>query len=154
MTIYASGRFVIPSVPFVGICVTPIRENASQSMVVNVSSCCVQKITPCIAQGAAKTFNFVDAPTVDYSGCSEITFDVWTKRPGPSATNVLSVSLTGGDITLPNDYTFGFSIDNATSAAIPAGKLYCEAWVTVSAGERRLVGAGSFDVIDTRKYDA
>lgn len=133
------------------VCAIPIRENDSQTIQVRNMICCVQKIEPCIVQAAAKTFQFVDVTTEDYSTATEITFDAW--RTSISGTSILSYSLTGGDITLVNDYTFQLTIGNADSASLPAGTHHCEAWVTLSGGERRCVGRGRFRVVDSRKHD-
>lgn len=153
MSIRPSNRIVLASVPALAVCVTRVKEITEQTTRVDVMSCCVKHIDVCIPQGAAKVFKFQDEATVDYSGASEITFDVWDSvRDG--STNRLSLSMTGGDITLPNDYTFQFTLDGATTYDLPYGKLHCEAWVTLSGGEQRLVGAGVFEVVNTRKYDA
>ena len=133
------------------VCPIPIREHASQSIQVRNMTCCVQKVAPCIVQSAAKSFQFIDVATQDYSTASEITFDIW--RSSISGANLLSYSLTGGEITLVNDYTFQLTIGNTDSAALPAGTHHCEAWVTLSGGERRCVGRGRFRVIDSRKHD-
>jgi hypothetical protein len=114
-------------------------------------ACCVQTISPCIVQGAAKVLDFTDNDTEDYSGATEITFDIW--QGGVNGASLLSYSLTGTDITLINDYTFRASISNSDSASLPAGRHHCEAWVTLSGGERRCVGLGRFEVTDSRKHD-
>ncbi|MDX1489438.1 MAG: hypothetical protein R3268_14605 [Acidiferrobacterales bacterium] len=111
---------------------------------------CSQTLNLCIAQGADKTFSLFDASTVDYSSATEITFDIWESVTGAS---VLSKSLTGGDIVLSNAYTFTFDITGAESLAMSATTKHCEAWVTLSGGERRQVGSGRFKVQDTRKFD-
>lgn len=129
-----------------------IRERAVQRVGVNVAINCSKEITPCVAQGAAKTFKFEDEATVDYSGATEITFDVW--QNGIGGASLLSVSLSGSQITLPETNIFQFTLDNAASLALPKGRHWCEAWVTLSGGERRLVGSGWFEVQDTRKHDA
>ena len=131
-------------------CVEVIRENAAQTLKVDFMDCCVKKISPCMAQSADKTFSFQDADTVDYSLATEITFDIWQ---GIGGVSLYSGSLTGGEITLVNDYTFSLTIDNTDSSTFPKGNQHCEAWVTLSGGERRCVGSGPFQVIDTRKYD-
>lgn len=151
MAIRFSTRTVLP-VGGIAQCPVPIRENDSQTIQVRIMACCVQDISPCIVQGAAKIFSFADNDTVDYSGASEITFDVWQNKI--SGTSLLSYSLTGGEITLANDYTFQMTIGNTDSLALPAGRHHCEAWVTLAGGERRCVGLGRFEVIDSRKHDA
>lgn len=114
-------------------------------------SCCIKNIDPCIAQNADKTFSFVDSVDVDYSLATEITFDVWENIT--TGAILLSKSLTGGSITLVNDYTFTLNVTDAESGAMTKGRKHSEAWVTLSGGERRCVGSGPFTVIDTRKFD-
>lgn len=146
-----SNRIVLPSSPFIPPCDTPVREIATQNVRVSVANCCIWDVEMCLPQGADKTFTMTDSEAVDYTGALEITFDVWTAKA--AGTSLLSYSLTGGDISLVTDYRFTFSIDSATSEALAAGRWYCEAWVTLSDGRRRIVGAGPFIVEDTRKYD-
>jgi hypothetical protein len=134
------------------VCVYTIRENATQTARIDYMSCgCSQQLDICIAQGADKTFTLQDATTVDYSSATEITFDIWESVNGGAS--VLSFSLTGGDIVLANAYSFTFDISGTESAAMTATRKHCEAWVTLSGGERRMVGAGAFRVQDTRKFD-
>lgn len=133
-------------------CPEAIRENGSQTMEVRFMGCdCIADLAPCIAQSADKTFRFEDQATADYSLASEITFDIW--QGGIAGSSLYSGSLTGGQITLIADNIFALTITGATSNAFPIGVHYCEAWVTLSGGERRMVGAGRFRVIDTRKHD-
>lgn len=112
---------------------------------------CIQKIKLCIAQGADKTFQLIGPSTDDYSSATEITFDVWESVNGGAS--VLSKSLTGASLTLLNDYTIQFDISNSESGALSRGNKHCEAWITLSGGDRRCVGAGIFQVQDTRKFD-
>lgn len=147
----ASGRAVLSSSPARVVCDIAVKENAICNVRVSVAACCTKEIDICIAQSAAKTIRFTDAETADYSGATEITFDVWERSI--EGASLLSVSLTGGDISLIADNQFQFTIDNATSQALAAGTHYCEAWVTLSSGARRLVGQGKFKVEDTRKHD-
>lgn len=115
-------------------------------------TCCLRVIKPCLAQGAAVTFQFKDVnAATDFTGASEITFDIW--QGGIAGTPLLSKTLSGGDITLPDNRIFQLIVTNAESQALPRGRHHCEAWVTLSGGERRLVGAGPFLVKDTRKHD-
>lgn len=151
MALRFSNRLVLPSVPFVPPCDTPVREIATQNVRVSVANCCIWDVEMCLPQGADKTFTMTDSETVDYTGAQEITFDIWTAKAG--GTSLLSYSLSGGEITLVNDYRFTFTIDGATSENLPSGRKYCEAWVTLSDGRRRIVGAGPFTIEDTRKYD-
>lgn len=111
---------------------------------------CVQKLDLCIAQNADKQFILQDAATVDYSSATEITFDIWESKDGAS---VLSFSMTGGDIVLSSNNAFTFDVSNSESGAMTPTRKYCEAWVTVPGSVRRMVGAGGFRVIDTRKHD-
>lgn len=133
-------------------CTVRIRENAKSNVRVRFMSCdCVQEISECIAQNADKGFNFTDTDATDYSLAAEITFDIWEKNK--AGFNVYSASLTGGEITLIADNVFTLTIDNAASGALPLGRNYCEAWVTMLGGKQRMVGSGVFTVIDTRKHD-
>lgn len=152
MAIRFSNRVVLPTGTVLAVCTEAIQQNDTQIMAVSVMACCVKQLDPCIVQGAAKVMQFRDAATEDYSGATEITFDVW--QGGIGGTSLLSYSLTGTDITLVNDYTFQLTINNTDSASLPAGSHHCEAWVTMAGGERRCVGLGRFKVIDSRKYDA
>lgn len=145
-----SNRIVLISIPL-AVCAIPIRENGVQIMEVSVSNCCVQEIEPCIVQGASKTLQFRDAATVDYSDASEITFDIWAGNIGGAS--IYSETFTGGGVTLADTNIFQVTITNAESAAFAAGRHYCEAWVTLSTGERRCVGLGRFTVTDSRKHD-
>lgn len=113
-------------------------------------TCSIQDLDLCIAQGADKNYQLYDLPSVDYSLASEITFDI-LERIGDAT--VLTKTLSGGDITLVNDYTFSFTITGTESGAMTATRKYCEAWVTLSGGARRIVGAGWFTVEDTGKHD-
>lgn len=150
MSIRPSGRIVLGAIPL-AVCVHRIKENASQIVRVNVADCCVKDIRPCVVQGAAKVFQFVDAETVDYGDASEITFDVWQNNI--AGTSILSKTLSGSDITIADANIFQFTLTNAQSAALPAGVHHCEAWVTLSTGDRRCVGLGYFTVEDARKHD-
>lgn len=118
-------------------------------------ACCIHDIDLCIPRGAAKTFTFTDRETVDFSDADAITFQVWNKPPGQSGeTTLLDLSVAGGDITLVTDYEYRFTLAKAVSLALPAGKWWCETWVTLSTGDPRLVGAGRFEVEETRGQDA
>ncbi len=113
-------------------------------------ACCIKKLNMCIAQNADKTYLMADKPSIDFSSATEITFDIWETFGGA---NILSFSLTGGDITLANDFTYTFDISAAESGAMSATRKYCETWITLSGGERQIAGAGVFNVEDTRKFD-
>mgnify|MGYP001599916845 CR=1 FL=1 len=132
-------------------CPMRVAEITTQNIRVEFMSCCIQKISPCIPQGADKTLSFYDASTVDYSLATEITFDVWETVAG--GVSLLSKSLSGATITLVNDYTFTLTISDVESGALTKGSKHCEAWVTAAGGERYCVGAGQFKVVDTRKFD-
>lgn len=147
-----SSRIVIQALPVIPPCEVAVRARLEQQMQVNAMSCCKWPISPCIVQGQTKTFVFVDDPTVDYTGASQITFDIWNRSI--SGASLLSYSLTGGQILLPADNKFSLVIDNSVSLSLPAGRHYCEAWVTLSTGEPVPVGMGQFTVEDSRKYDA
>ena len=151
MSMVISPRIVLPALAGVVICTHRIKENATQTARIDYMSCgCSQELDLCIAQSADKTFNLQDATTIDYSTATEVTFDVWESISG---TSVITKTLTGGDITLANAYTFTFDITGTESNAMSATTKYCEAWVTLSSGERRMVGKGRFKVEDTRKHD-
>jgi hypothetical protein len=145
------GRVVLASSPALLVCNIGIRQNDTQTLGVRAMKCCTKEINPCIAENADKTLNFVDLDTVDYSGATEITFDVW--QNGQGGTNVVSKSLTGGTITLAEDHRFTCNITATDSDAMGPGHHWCEAWVTLSGGEKRLVGAGRFKCENTRKHD-
>jgi hypothetical protein len=150
MSIRPSGRIVVQTIPL-AVCIERVRENATQTIGVNVASCCAKDIDLCLVQGAAKTFQFRDAETVDYSGASEITFDIWQRTIGGPL--LLSKSKTGGDILTPDGHIFQFTLGNSESAGLPKGRHHCEAWVTLATGQRRCVGIGRFEVQDSRKHD-
>lgn len=150
MPIIVPGRIVLATSPAMAVCTASIAENATQTARIEVMSCCIKDLDLCIPQNAAKTFILQDATTVDYSGATEITFDVWESIGGAA---VIGKSLTGGGIILTNAYTMTFSLTGAESGAMTPTKKYCEVWVTLSTGERRIAGAGPFRVEDTRKHD-
>lgn len=150
MTIAVGRRVTLPNLAGSVVCINMIDQNASQTIGIDYMSCCIKKLDMCIAQNADKQFSMQDSSSVDFSSASEITFDIWESISG---TSVLSKSLTGGDITLVNDYTFQFDVTNSESGAMSATRKYCEAWVTLSGGDRQCVGAGLFEVKDTRKHD-
>ena len=151
MTIRPSGRVVVPTVPGVPVCTYRTKSYALHIERFTFMACCVKRLDLCIAQGADKTFRFVESET-DLTGVSEITFDIWAGNI--NGTSLVSLSLTGSDITVPDPEFFQFSIDRTTSGNLAAGRHYCEAWVTSSEGDRLIVGAGKFEVQDTRKHDA
>lgn len=150
MSIRPSGRIVLQSIPL-AVCIEQVRARGTQTIGINVASCCAKEISPCLVQGAAKTFQFRDLEGVDYTGATEITFDIWQNNIAGSS--LLSKTETGGDITVADGHIFQFTISNAESAALPKGRHHCEAWVTLSTGERRCVGIGRFEVQDSRKHD-
>lgn len=131
-------------------CIERISEDAEQTFKVGFMSCKIQEISPFIAQNASKTFSF-KSTSDDYSLATEITFDVW--QGNISGSPIYSASLTGGQITLVADGQFSLTITSAQSGALPIGRHYCEAWVTLPGNARRPVGIGRFQVIDTRKFD-
>jgi hypothetical protein len=146
-----SQRLVVSDSPGVGLCRVAIREMATQKIRVSVMSCCYFKTDICVAQGSARTLSFHDMEDVDYTGASEITFDVW--QGGIEGESLLSFALSAGTITLAADNVFQAILSGAASLALPVGSHHSEAWVTLSSGVRRLVGMGKFTVIDTRKHD-
>lgn len=114
-------------------------------------ACCVQKIDLCIAQASDKQFVFTDSDDVDYGLVSDIRFGVWENST--TGAELISKTLIGGDIALINNHSFSLSIDNTESAALTKGTKYCEVWVIQTGGDRNIVGAGPFSVIDTREFD-
>jgi len=115
-----------------------------------MTDCCSQQFSMCLLQGTDKTFLLTDRSTADFSSATEVTFDVWAS---PTGTSLLSYSLTGGEISIVDDYKISFAIPNSTSTGLSAGRKYAEAWVTFADGTR--IGAkGVFIVQDTRKHDA
>lgn len=133
-------------------CTLAVRENGTQVIGVRYMYCDgIYRIEPVIAQNADKLFQLKDTQSTDYSLADEITFDIW--QGSISGPNLFSTSLTGGGIIVPADNIISFEIDSATSGAFPIGRQYCEAWVTISGGFRRCIGAGPFTVKDTRKFD-
>lgn len=149
MTLTIPKRIVLPALVGRVICVARIKQNARQVSRINYMACCSQKLNLCMAQYSDKTFVFQDSATVDYSSATEITFDIWESLNGAA---VLSKSLTGGSVTLANNYSFQVDVSNVESGAMSATRKYCEAWVTLSGGDRHMVGSGVFAVIDTRKF--
>lgn len=147
-----SGRIVIPSLPADVICVVEVTQNETQTVAINMAACKSTNLDLCIDQAADKTFQFVDSGGALVSGASEINFFVWANSG--TGTLLISKSLSGGSIIVPNDTTFTLSISNTESAALTPGMKYCTAWVTTSSGKRLNVGKGGFDVIDTRGFDA
>jgi len=122
----------------------------SQIVRTRMSDCCSSRFEMCILQNADKSFVLTDSTSSDFSTATEITFDVWNSISG---TNLLSYSLTGGELSVVDDYKISFTIPNADSAELPPGRRYAEAWVTFADGTR--IGAkGVFIVQDTRKHDA
>lgn len=113
---------------------------------------CIRKISLCIGQNNDKNFDLYDVNTEDYTAATEIVFAVYNRVNDPDPA-LLTKTLTGGDITLLNPYTFRFSISNAESGALTQGMKYCEAWVELAGGDKFTVGAGPFHVQDTRYFD-
>lgn len=132
-------------------CPVPIREQASQTIKVNIVNCSYQKIDVTIVQGADKSFIFQDQLTADYSNATEITVDVWENNINGSS--IYSASLTGSDITLISDSSFTMTIDSSESELFPRGNHYIEIWVTLPGTVKRAVGIGRFRVVDSRKQD-
>lgn len=134
-------------------CYHAIKKISTITGAISLTTCCVKKLNICLAQNADVTVQLLDADSVDYSTATELTFDIWDKRPGAAgATNKYSVSLTGGGITLPSTNIWQFTIADTDSGAMN-GNNWCEAWATLSGGEQVLVGAGVVEVRDTRKHD-
>jgi hypothetical protein len=115
-------------------------------------SCCVKNMTPCIAQGADKDFEFRDNETVDLSSASEASFSIW--RRNISGALLFSATLANSKLVFVNDYTLRATVTGAESLAFPSGSHHCELWVTMAGGEKYLLAAGRFKVTDTRKHDA
>lgn len=151
MTMAIPSDVALPVLAGAVFCVEKIKENATQTVRVDYMTCCIQDLDICIAQNADKTIQFQDSATVDYSSATEITFTVWENAK--DGAEVLNKTLTGGDITLASPNIFQLDITNAESGAMTTTRKYCEAWVTLAGGEQRMVGAGFFEVKDTRKHD-
>lgn len=113
---------------------------------------CSARLNLCIAQSSARTFSLSGPSTDDYSGFSEITFDIWEKPL--SGANILSIDLTGGRITLANPSTVQFKITHTESGNFTPGTKHCECWGIDSDSNRVILGKGQFLVEDTRKHDA
>jgi hypothetical protein len=152
MALRVSGRVVIPSVPTAAVCAIPIERQDAQSVEVSVSACSPKRIAIDIAQGAAKTLNFTDAASVDYSGITAATFDVW--QDGIDGSNILSKSLASGTIAVIAPNVLRVLVTNSDSSALPAGGHWAELWVTLATGELRCAGRGAMRVYDTRAQDA
>jgi len=107
---------------------------------------CLEIDSACIAQGADKVFQCVDAnANTSYGGATEITFQVCEGTTDGAV--ILTKTLTGGDVILVNDYTFQFTVTAAESAALAEGWQAYKASVTLASGDVRRVGAGTFRVI-------
>ena len=148
----ASGRAVLASSPARHVCRVRIAEYAEITQRIDIMSCKPRTGRIEILENADVVLSFYDSQDVDYTGAAAATFDVW--QGGIGGANLLSKTLSGGDITFANDYTLTLDIGNAESGAMPVGTHYFELWVTLSGGERRCPLTGRLEVKDTRKHDA
>jgi hypothetical protein len=131
-----------------------VQQCLNHEIGVQFLTCCVELMNPapCIGQAADGNYTFTDSTSgADYSLATEITFDVWEDIESWSD-NLISKSLTGGTIIVPNSTSFVLSIAAAESQAMTPGVKYCEAWAIIS-GDRVCIGNGPFTVVNTRKFD-
>lgn len=128
-----------------------IQQILSQTVRIDSMACCIKKLDLCIAQHTDKTFVFEDATTVDYGTPSEVAFTIWENAT--TGAQVLQKTLTGADITQPNAYSFQLDITDVESGAMTATRKFCELAVTLSGGDKLIVGQGQFEVKDTRSFD-
>lgn len=147
MSLALSWALSIPSGAQVPPCLEQVRLITNQEASIRMTSCCSNRFSLCILQGADKTFLLSDLVTADFSGASEITFDLY--RAG---INTLSYSVSGGQISQPNDYQVSFDVPGSDSLALLPGKHEAELWVTFTDGTR-IGSLGTMTVEDTRKYD-
>lgn len=112
---------------------------------------CIEEDAICVAQGGYETLKFEGVDGSDFSGATQITFDVWESFEGAS---VISKTLTGGDITIGADNSFQLDLTSAETLAMAPTVKYYEAWVTTSGDRKYPVSKGTFTVEDTRKQDA
>jgi len=152
MALRPSNRIVRTPSPSPVVCVIVSYSDGTETIVVDVRSCRVRRVNVEIQQGAAKTFLFADNPAVDFTGATEVTFDLW--RNNINGTSLLSKTYTGGDITFTDDNIVSVPITAAESLALPAGGHWLEVWVTPSEGGPLCLAAGAFRVFDRRKRDA
>ena len=150
MSLVISPRIVLSASVSKPVCLDRICVDNLQLVRVDTMACCVKKIDLCIAQNSDKIFQFQDSSSVDFSTATEVNFDIWESLNGAT---VLSQTLTGGDIIVASPNVLQTDITGTESGAMSATRKYCEIWITVSGGDRFLAGAGSFRVIDTRKFD-
>lgn len=151
MSFHISTRIVTSAGGIKPPCIEPVRLVQLQSMRIDYMSCCTQRISPCIAQGSAKQFDFQDKSDVDFGLATAASFDVWEKNIGGSS--LYSATLSNGKLTQPNDNTLRATIADNESASFPAGAHHCEVWVTMEDGEDYCLAVGRLRVIDTRKKD-
>ncbi len=88
----------------------------------------------------------------DFSDATEITFDIWTQKLS-GGSNLLTRSLTGATMLIPDPTYYQFSVSPAESLALTPGKWWYENWVTDDFANRFLAAWGRFEVKDTRKHD-
>lgn len=150
MSITLSPGIIMAGLAGVSICSVRVAANQTQNVRINYMSCCIEAISLCIAQYADKTFSFTDRSGADFSTATEITFTIW--EDANSGALVLNKTLSGADIILASPSTFQLEVTSTESGAMTTTRKYCEAWVTASGGDRSMVGAGTFDVKDTRKF--
>jgi len=154
MTYAVPRRVVLFAGPSQAFCDVEVFECLNHEIGVQFLTCCVELMNPapCIGQAADGNYTFTDRTSgADYSMATEITFDVWEGIESLSD-NLISKSLTGGTIVVPNSTSFILSITAAESQAMTPGVKYCEAWTIIS-GDRVCIGNGPFTVVNTRKFD-
>lgn len=131
---------------------TRVNWREIQRVRVNHMADCVQKIELCIPQNNDRTFQLFDSNTTDFSTATQVAFVIYD-RPGSGTTALLTKTLTGGHITLLNPYTLQFDISNSESGAFSPGVYYCEVSIVIPGSEQYTIGAGPFEVQDTRYFD-
>jgi hypothetical protein len=87
----------------------------------------------------------------DISGVTDI---VWAVATGPSATKLLTKTLSGGSIQLSGTDKFYFTVTKTESAALRTGGLYHDCLITTAAGSNRVPFQGKFTHKDTLAGDA
>lgn len=122
-----------------------------QAVEVSLLADCITQISLCVPQAADKTFLFTETSEGDLTGAADIILEV--SDDINSATTLITKSLTAGTITLLTDNTFSATIDHADTEALSPGTKYVEVWLTTLVDTQFIMGAGEFNIEDTRKYD-
>lgn len=131
---------------------TLVRLRLQKTVGVGFVDKCIYQDNICVAQAGAETLVFNGVGDSDFSAAIEITFQVW-ESVNAGSTQLISKSLTGGDITLGSDASFQLDLSATETGALAARVNYYEVWVTMTGDRPYAVGKGNFQVEDTRKYD-